>query len=580
MTDPLLSLAFSLHTNKGVFALLLGSGISRPAGIPTGWEVVLDLTRKLAQMKSADCKGDPVTWYRDTFGVEADYSKLLDAIARAPAERQQLLKSYFEPNEEERRQKLKLPTPAHHAIAQLVARGHVRVIVTTNFDRLLENALELIGIIPVVISTPDAVAGAVPLAHLSCVIIKPNGDYLDSRIKNTESELASYAPAMRRLLGQVFDEYGLIICGWSGDWDSGLRSAISRSPNRRFTTYWATRSDLSDAAQRLVVSRNAEIIRITDADTFFVEVEEKVRSLTDAVAPHVLSAKVAAATVKRYVADPQGRIRLHDFFVRETNTICDALNQQTFPHDANPSAEEINVRSRRFESLTDVLLSATAVVVFWGEAQQVGLVTKTIERIGNANVRRRDSGTFFYEWQRLHRYPALLLIFAAGLTALAASKFETLLRILTEPMSRRDNHVELMILNISSQSVRYPPDPTTGRVDSRRSEDIGYSIQRILRPHLEELIADEQEYVTIFHSFEYLLGLVISDLSNGSHWWPAYFARSAFYMQSHPIKVMDEEIATQGANLPLLRAGMFGGSLDRLAVAKAALDEHLGKMGW
>jgi hypothetical protein len=38
MVDPMLSLAFSVHSNKGVFALLLGSGVSRASGIPTGWE--------------------------------------------------------------------------------------------------------------------------------------------------------------------------------------------------------------------------------------------------------------------------------------------------------------------------------------------------------------------------------------------------------------------------------------------------------------------------------------------------------------------------------------------------------------
>jgi hypothetical protein len=303
VTDPILSLSFSIHANKGVFALLLGSGISRPAGIPTGWEVVLDLIRKLARMKSADCEPDPAGWYRTTFGIDADYSNLLDAIARAPAERQQLLKSYFEPNEEERSQKLKLPTAAHHAIARLVASGRVRVIITTNFDRLLENALEISGITPVVISTPDAVTGAVPLTHLSCVIIKPNGDYLDSRIKNTEGELAAYAPPMRRLIKQVFDEYGLIICGWSGDWDAGLRSLIYRSVNRRFTMYWATRSDLSESAQRLATSQRAQVVRINDADAFFIEIEEKVRSLSDIDAVHPVSGKVAMATVKRYVVE-------------------------------------------------------------------------------------------------------------------------------------------------------------------------------------------------------------------------------------------------------------------------------------
>jgi hypothetical protein len=35
MIDPILSLAVSVYHNKGVYSLLLGSGISRSSGIPT-----------------------------------------------------------------------------------------------------------------------------------------------------------------------------------------------------------------------------------------------------------------------------------------------------------------------------------------------------------------------------------------------------------------------------------------------------------------------------------------------------------------------------------------------------------------
>jgi hypothetical protein len=45
LIDPALSLAFSMYSNKGVFALLLGSGASRSARIPTGWEIMMDLIR-------------------------------------------------------------------------------------------------------------------------------------------------------------------------------------------------------------------------------------------------------------------------------------------------------------------------------------------------------------------------------------------------------------------------------------------------------------------------------------------------------------------------------------------------------
>ena len=192
MIDPLLSLAFSIHSNKGVYALLLGSGVSRSAGIPTGWEILLDLIRKLAGLRGEDCVPDSWTWYTSTFGEEPSYSKLLEAIAKTPAERAQLLRTYFEPSEDERTRGLKAPTAAYEAIAQLVAKGYFRVIVTTNFDRLLEKALEQAGIVPTVISTPDAAVGALPLTHNQCAVLKLHGDYLDIRIKNSPAELAVY----------------------------------------------------------------------------------------------------------------------------------------------------------------------------------------------------------------------------------------------------------------------------------------------------------------------------------------------------------------------------------------------------
>jgi hypothetical protein len=68
---------------------------------------------------------------------------LLDALAKTPAERQQLLRVYWEPSEQEREDGAKRPTAAHRAIAALVAQGFVRVILTTNFDRLMLYTLGL-----------------------------------------------------------------------------------------------------------------------------------------------------------------------------------------------------------------------------------------------------------------------------------------------------------------------------------------------------------------------------------------------------------------------------------------------------
>jgi hypothetical protein len=126
--DPLLKLALSLETSPCVYALLIGSGVSRAAGIPTGWEIVLNLIRKLAAMKGEKPNPNPESWYRQKFGKDPKYDELLDNLASTQSERRNLLRAYFEPTSDESNQDLKVPTRAHHAIAALTRMGYIRII--------------------------------------------------------------------------------------------------------------------------------------------------------------------------------------------------------------------------------------------------------------------------------------------------------------------------------------------------------------------------------------------------------------------------------------------------------------------
>jgi NAD-dependent SIR2 family protein deacetylase len=145
--EPILKLALSMHENPGVYAILIGSGVSRAAGIPTGWEIVQDLIGKVAAMEKAEPQSNLEGWYQKNFDEAPDYDKLLDRLTNTPAERMGLLRSYFEPTEEEREKGLKIPTPAHKTIAKLAKLGYIRIILTTNFDRLIERALEEEGVV-------------------------------------------------------------------------------------------------------------------------------------------------------------------------------------------------------------------------------------------------------------------------------------------------------------------------------------------------------------------------------------------------------------------------------------------------
>jgi hypothetical protein len=68
--EPFNAMALILHHAPGTCALLLGSGLSRSAGIATGWEITLDLVRRLAQLEGATAGDDPAQWYRDRHGKD------------------------------------------------------------------------------------------------------------------------------------------------------------------------------------------------------------------------------------------------------------------------------------------------------------------------------------------------------------------------------------------------------------------------------------------------------------------------------------------------------------------------------
>ena len=418
MMDPVLSLALSLQSNKGVYALLLGSGASRAAGIPTGWEVVEDLIKKISLLRGEECDDDPAGWYLKTFGTSPDYSELLAQVAKEPAERTQLLRGYFEPTSEERERGVKTPTIAHKEIARLVSKGYIRVIVTTNFDRLVGTALETEGIVPTVISSPDAVVGALPLVHTRCCVVKVHGDYMDTRIRNTPEELTEYDPRIDGQLDRIFDEFGLIVCGWSAEWDSALRAALERCPTRRFTTFWAAHGALTVEAQNIIAQRRAQVVPIGSADDFFHEVSDKVQSLEQLAGSHPLSAKVAAATVKRYLVDEHHRIDLQDLVTREMEKIIPLLSPSHFPPQGGFSAEELAARLKRYEALTEILRAMVTTGCYWGNKEHVTLWTRVRDRM--ANARRPTSGVVL--WINLRLYPALLLMYAGGLAAVDGRK--------------------------------------------------------------------------------------------------------------------------------------------------------------
>ena len=586
MIDPIHSLAFSIQANPGVYAVLVGSGISRAAKIPTGWEITLDLIRKLAVSHEENCEPDPEHWYRGKFDKEADYSDLLDALAKTRTERQQLLRPYWEPNAQEREEGLKRPTAAHHAIAALAAPGFIKVILTTNFDRLMEGALRDQGLEPVILSSPDQIQGALPLIHTRCSVIKLHGDYPDTRIRNTSSELAQYSREFDELLDRILDEFGLIICGWSAEWDGALRTAINRAPSRRFTTYWAAHGALGDEAQRLIAHRGAHVVRIEDADTFFTTIQQHVESIQEFSRPHPLSVDAAIASLKRYLPEPRYRIRLSDLVDETVDRIVEAVSGDDFSVNAgSPTPESVTVRVRRYEAVCSTLLAMAAVGGFWAEEEHYDVWWCALERLGS-NV--SPIGHYYSLWFNLQRYPATLLFYALGLGSVESDRLRFVEHLLGTTIWKQHENEEPIVEILPPFCLfdRGGQELQILEGMERRHVPVNDRIHDVLGQHFQNIVPHKDKYTLMFDKFEILIALNYlyrvdqSHLGDRGPWTPPGAFVYRYQNRARIMKEIEESLSEDQDDSPFVRSGIFGKNTKDCMEVTKQLQEFVSTWGW
>lgn len=589
MIEPATALAFSLYENKGVYALLLGSGVSRASQIPTGWEIILDLTRKVGALEEAGEQTNWAAWYRIRFGREPNYSDLLDMLSHTPDERRAILHHYIEPTPEDLEQGRKVPTKAHRAIAKLVRDGFVRVIITTNFDRLMESALQDEGVQPSVIRSDDDLAGAVPIIHSRCTIIKIHGDYLDTRIRNTEQELQGYSAGMNTLLDRVLDDHGLIVCGWSADWDHALRAVIERTPNRRYPLFWASRGAPSQIAQDLIAQRQGVTTSITDADGFFERLQQKVEVQASLNQTNPRSVELMVASAKRYVTKPEFRVQLHDLLDEEARRLKTLLDDTRLGFDGPFDNSTFRQKVALYESNTEPLIRLFATLGRWGTGTELPLVTSIIKYFG---IHRSLSGLTFYI--NLRTYPAVLLLYAFGIGALKAGRLKDLFRWFSTPIEM-ENRGEFT--PASNSLFLWFWSGHEGEVWKRleglenRRTALSDHLLDVLSPLLKDLVLDAEEFELLFERFE-----LYTALANATHGYTKEnlkaqleaksqynygripLGRTGWHSQTQ--RILMPELGQTEVQNPLLEAGFCRGDKEFLELVGESLVRLAGSMRW
>ena len=211
------------------FDLFLGSGASIAAGIPSGGELIWYFKREILSIEGK-IDGKKIKDLR----VESN-KKLIQSFFDNDAENkiENLYSHYFElcyPDSRIREDFLtsiikdKKPTIGHLCIAALIQNKKFHTIWTTNFDDLVEKAINTTdGLSCSVISTKDSnsISG---FRNDIPKVVKLHGDFRYDKLQNTDSELQSLEANLQSQFVLNCQQKGLIVVGYSGYDKSVLQS--------------------------------------------------------------------------------------------------------------------------------------------------------------------------------------------------------------------------------------------------------------------------------------------------------------------------------------------------------------------
>lgn len=279
-------LATCIHEQKNAdprFVVFIGAGASASSGIPVASAMTSNLLREIYNMENGGENADMDTirkwcdtqewWTRNP--TESDYSRAFRKRYRTPAERRDYIEKVM---------KDASPALTYVCLANLLAKEVFRIVFTTNFDDLLNDACIGYNLCKPVVCAHDLIVDSIPSRSPRPQIVKLHGDFLYDNLSNLDDEeTGRLTKSMEKLLRKHASECGFIFVGYGGGDNSVmgiLEELVKAGESFRYGVYWATRNPerLPDRVKNFLARQDEfRIVKSADSDTFFAELQSELR---------------------------------------------------------------------------------------------------------------------------------------------------------------------------------------------------------------------------------------------------------------------------------------------------------------
>jgi uncharacterized caspase-like protein len=286
---------------------------------------------------------------------------------------------------------------------------------------------------------------------------------------------------------------------------------------------------------------------------------------------------------KEYLSDPRLKIKLHDLVAQELRKVLILTSEDNFAVQGTEwSLEEFTHRLKEYEHVVENLQGISCCIAYWGQQEHLPVLKMALTRLTD----RLESKGGIILWLALRWYPVILLLYSAGISALAAEKYENLATMLLTRVSSSRVGTELTLL--SGEAIlelerrdAFKQLPGHERHYVPRSE----YMFKLLQPPLDDLLFLGRDYEQAFDRFEVLFALVHADLKNveGRGIWGPLGRFAWKYLNeegTNPLKDLVSEAEQQKELWRPLKAGLFGGDYSRFEQVATEYIKLVSGLNW
>ena len=251
------------NTENRKFCFILGAGSSFSSGIPTGGKLA---EKWFSEIKDIYPEGEIEQWLREGNIDESDLASNYGPIYRKRFENDKTSGYEFLVQA----MRTAKPTFGHIVLAQILSKSSGHVVLTTNFDSLIESSIYQFTDNTPLVCGHESLSGYARPSQIHPLIIKIHRDLLLAP-KSDPAEISELDKGWKEPLDNIFSSHIPIVIGYGGN-DGSLMTYFEKM-NKPSNFFWCglNESDLSSRVKTLIEQMDGSFVQIDGFDEIMHE---------------------------------------------------------------------------------------------------------------------------------------------------------------------------------------------------------------------------------------------------------------------------------------------------------------------